>query len=70
MSCRFLQVCLMKVKVSEYIKKFFFKLYCPKKRTKIDKILPYEAGPDLSNISFVFWAMEFQEKMLLRFTDL
>ena len=22
------------------------------------------------NISFVFWAMEFQEKMLLRFTDL
>ena len=24
----------------------------------------------MSNISFVFWAMEFQEKMLLRFTDL
>ena len=24
----------------------------------------------LSNISFVFWAMEFQEKLLLRFTDL
>ena len=27
-------------------------------------------GRILSNISFVFWAMEFQEKMLLRFTDL
>ena len=24
----------------------------------------------LSNISFVFWVMEFQEKLLLRFTDL
>ena len=24
----------------------------------------------MSNILFIFWAMEFQEKMLLRFTDL
>ena len=27
-------------------------------------------GRILSNISFVFWAMEFQEKLLFRFTDL
>ena len=31
-----------------------------------DKILPYEARAE----SCLFWAMEFQEKMLLRFTDL
>ena len=27
-------------------------------------------GRILSNISFIFWAMEFQEKIFLRFTDL
>ena len=27
-------------------------------------------GQNLSNISFVFWTVEFKEKMLLRFTDL
>ena len=29
-----------------------------------------QKGRILSNISSVFWAIEFQEKMLLRFTDL
>ena len=40
----------------------------------LHKILPQlylaSQGRILSNISFVFWAMEFQEKLLLRFTDL
>jgi hypothetical protein len=30
----------------------------------------YRVGQNFSNISFVFWAMELQEKLLLRFTDL
>ena len=36
-----------------------------------DKILPYEARAEFCQIFCpFFWAMEFQEKMLLRFTDL
>ena len=37
----------------------------------LDKILPYEARAEFCQIfrSF-FWAMEFQQKMLLRFTNL
>ena len=37
------------------------------------KVLPYEARAEqnfVENFSFVLGAMEFQEKLLLRFTDL
>ena len=37
----------------------------------LDKILPYEARAEFDQISCLFfWAMEFQEKIPLRFTDL
>ena len=55
------------VKVSKSQKHFFLETPLPKKRTRyLTKFCPIKLG----NISFVFWAMEFQEKMLLRFTDL
>jgi hypothetical protein len=38
----------------------------PKKRTKF---FPSFKGRILSDISFIFWEMEFQEKLPLRFTD-
>ena len=59
------------LKVSKFQKQFFLKLHCPKNEKNIDKILPYEARAEFCQIfrSF-FWAMEFQEKLLLRFTDL
>ena len=59
------------LKVSKYQKHFFLKLHCPKKWTKyLKQIQPY-----LHRVKFClifclfFWAMEFQEKLLLRFTD-
>ena len=54
-------------------KHFFLELHYPKKTNEIlDKILPYEARAKFCqiHISFIFGAMEFQEKLLLGFTDL
>ena len=59
------------VKVSRSQKHFFLKLHCPKNERYIwqnSALASY--GRILSNILFVIWAMEFQEKLLLRFTDL
>ena len=59
------------LKVSKFEKHFFLKLHCPKTERNISQnsaLVLYSRI--LSNISFVFWAMEFQEKMLLIFTDL
>ena len=53
----------MIIKVRKSQKHFFWNSIAQKTNKIFDKILP------LSNISF-FWAMEFQEKMVLRFTDL
>ena len=62
------------LKVSKSQKKNSWNSIALKTNEMLDKILPYEAkwslGRTLSNISFVFWAMEFQQKMFLRFTDL
>ena len=55
------------IKVGKSQKHFFLKLL-PKKRTKY--LTKFCSSIVLSNISFIFWAMEFQEKMVLRFTDL
>ena len=46
--------------------KHFLKLPCPKNELNIRQ----NSALALSNILFVFCAMEFQEKMLLRLTDL
>ena len=47
--------------------KRFFSLNSIAQKTKdiLGKTLPYEAN--ISNISFVFWPIEIQEKLLLRF---
>ena len=60
------------VKVSKSQKPFFLKLYCLKNKRNTFTLLHKAefCGRILSNILFVFRAMEFQEKMLLRFTDL
>ena len=55
-------------------KAIFLETPLPKKRTKyiLDKILPQlraSQGRIWSNMSFVFWAMEIQEKLLLRLTN-
>ena len=57
------------LKVSESKKYFFLKLHCPKTNKILDKILPWLHRAELCLI-FCFWAIEFQEKMLLRFTNL
>ena len=59
------------LKVSKSQKQFFLKLHCPRneQNTRQNSAL-WSWGRNLSNISFIFWAMEVQEKMLLRFTDL
>ena len=44
---------------------FFLKLHYPKK----EKNIRQNSALILSNILFIFWAMQFQEKLLLRFTD-
>ena len=50
---------------------FFLKLRCLKNERNIwQNSALVSWGRILSNISFVFWAMELQEKLLLRFTDL
>ena len=56
------------LKISKSQKLFFLKLHCPQNDLNIwQNLLRAEI---LSNISFFLWAMEFQEKLLLRFTDL
>ena len=59
------------LKVSKSQNHFFLKLHCPQNERKIrQNSARWSKGKILSNISFVFGAMEFQEKMILRFTDL
>ena len=59
------------LKVSKSQKEFFLKHHCSKYERNIrQNSALWSKGRILPNISFVFWAMEFQEKMLLRFTDL
>ena len=53
------------LKVSKSQKQFFLKLHCQKPTKCLTKFCPMKLGQN-----FVFWAMEFQEKLLLRFTDL
>ena len=63
--------CLPKrfLEVSKSQKNIFLKLQCPKnERTKF---CPMKLGQKfVKYFGFFFYAMEFQEKMLLRFTDL
>ena len=59
--------CLM---VSRSQKHFFLKLHCPKNEGKIRQYSAlWSYSRILSDISFLFWAMVFQEKNVLRFTD-
>ena len=55
------------IKVSKSQKQFFWKLHCPKPNEISEKLLLYEARAEFCSF---FWAMEFQEKNALRFTDL
>ena len=60
-----------RLKVSKSQRHFFLKLYCPKNELNIwQNSALASKGRILFNISFIFWAMEFQEKLLFRFTDL
>jgi hypothetical protein len=62
---------ILQLKVSKSQKHFFLRLHCPQNERNIKtKFCPMKLRQNFSNISFVFGAMEFQEKMLLRFTDL
>ena len=62
---------LESVKVSKSQKHFFLKLHCPPKRTKyLTKVYPMKLMQNFIKYFVRFWEMEFQEKILLRFTDL
>jgi hypothetical protein len=59
------------LKVSLSQKQFFFKLHCPKNERNIRQNSAPAARAEFYLIFCLFFGvMEFQEKMLLRFTDL
>ena len=59
------------LQVSKSQKHFFLNLHCPKNEQNIrQNLVLWRWSRILSNISFFWGAMEVQEKMLLRFTDL
>ena len=59
------------LKVSKSQKHFFLKHHCPKNEQNIwQNSALASKGRILSNVLFVFGAMQFQEKMLLKFTNL
>ena len=63
-----IRLCL---KVSKSQNHFFLETPLPKKRTPyLTKFCSSFIGQNLSQYFVHFWAMEFQEKLLLRFTDL
>jgi hypothetical protein len=60
-----------KLKVSKSQKHFFLKLHCPKNQRNIWQNSDLASwGRILSNVLFIFGAIEFQGKLLLSFTDL
>ena len=81
MRCKKLEMLIQKgfhikgiVKVSKYQKHFFLKLHCPKDERNIRQ--NYALACFIRQnfvqyfVTFVFWENEFQEKLLLRHTDL
>ena len=63
-------ICKDAFKVRKSQKQFFLKLIALKTNKILNKILPYEARAEFCLIFCSFFgAMEFQEKLLLRFTD-
>ena len=61
----------MILKVSKSQKQYFLELHCPQKRTKyLTKVYPMKLMQNFIKYFVRLWELEFQEKILLRFTDL